>query len=93
MVWLDVAVTPIVSQAVKSLAATKQGADVVLTWGTQSGVSYKMQTTSDLRAGWTDAPQISITLDGNAQTAIATDTGAAGGADKYYRVVCTLDAP
>ena len=38
MVWLDVAVTPIVSQAVRGLVAVKQGADVVATWGTQSGV-------------------------------------------------------
>ena len=92
MVWLDVAVTPIISHAVKSLAAVKQGADVVLTWNTQSGISYKMQTSPSL-AVWTDAPGIGIVLDGGAQTAVATDAGAAAGPDKFYRVVCTLDAP
>ena len=92
LVYLDLVVTPIVSQAVRALVAVKQGADVVLTWGTQSGVSYKMQTSPNL-AVWTDAPGIGIVLDGGAQTATATDAGAAVGPDKFYRVVCTLDAP
>ncbi len=91
MVYLDMVVTPIISQAVRGLAAVKQGADVVLTWGTQSGISYRMQTSPDLIV-WTDAPGIGIVLDAGAQTAAATDTGAAG-TDKFYRVVCTLDAP
>ena len=92
MVWLDVAVTPIVSQAVRGLAAAKLDADVVLTWGTQSGVSYKVQTSPDL-AAWTDAPEIGIILKSRGQMAIARDAGAAGRPQKYYRVVCTLDGP
>ena len=92
LVYLDLAVTPIVSLAVRGLAAVKQGADVVLTWGTQTGVSYKIQMSPDL-AAWTDAPAIGIVLDGGAQTATATDAGASAGPDKFYRVVCTLDAP
>ena len=92
MVWLDVAVVPIVSQAVRGLAAAVQGADVVLTWGTQGGVSYKMQTSPDL-ATWTDAPGVGIVLNAGTQAAMATDAGAAGGAQLFYRVVCTLDAP
>ena len=92
LVYLDLVVLPIVSQAVRGLAAVRQGADVVLTWGTQSGVSYKMQTSPDL-AAWTDAPGIGIALDVGAQTAAATDAGASAGPDKFYRVVCKLDAP
>lgn len=92
MVWLDVVVTPIISEAVKSLTAVKQDADVVLTWGTQSGVSYKVQTSTALTT-WSDAPGITIVLNGATRTATATDVGAASGPDKFYRVVCTLDAP
>ena len=92
MVWLDVAVTPIVSQAVRNLVAVKQAPDVVLSWGTQSGVSYTIQTSADL-ISWSDAPGIGIMLNAGAQTATATDAGAAPGPDKYYRVVCTLDGP
>ena len=92
LVRMDFTVLPIISQAVRSLAAVKQGADVVLTWGTQSGVSYLVQTSPNL-AAWTDAPGITIALDGGAQTATATEAGAAAGPDKFYRVVCTLDGP
>ncbi len=92
LVWLDLVVTPVVSQAVRGLVAVKQGADVVLTWGTQSCVSYTMQTSPNL-ATWADAPGIGIALDGGGQTATATDAAAAAGPDKFYRVVCTLDAP
>ena len=93
MVWVDVAVTPIVSQAVRGLAAAVQGADVVLTWNTQSGVSYKVQTSSPDLATWADAPGLGIVLDAGTQTATARDAGAAGGARVFYRVVCTLEAP
>ena len=92
MVWLDVAVTPIVSQAVRNLTAVRQGADVVLTWGTQAGVSYKIQTSADL-GSWGDAPSIPVVLNVGTQTATATDPSAGGGWDRFYRVVCTLDAP
>ena len=92
MVWLDVAVTPIISQAVRNLVATKQDPDVVIAWGTQTGVSYTMQTSPCLTS-WSDAPGIGIVLNAGAQTATATDAGAAPGPDKYYRVVCTLDGP
>ena len=92
MVWLDVAMTPIISQAVKNLAAIRQSPDVIITWGTQSGVSYLVQTSPNLTT-WTDAPGITIALDSGAQTATATDAGAASGPDKFYRVVCTLDGP
>ena len=92
LVYLDLVVTPIISLAVRNLAAARQAPDVVLTWGTQSGISYTIQTSPNLTA-WTDAPGISISLDSGTQTATATDGGAAGGPDQFYRVVCTLDAP
>ena len=76
----------------RGLAATRQGADVVLTWGTQSGVSYKIQTSADL-GSWSDAPSITVVLNAETQTATATDVGAGGGWDRFYRVVCALDAP
>lgn len=92
LVWLDVAVTPIVSQAVKSLAAVRQSADVVLTWGTQSGVSYQVQTSLEL-SDWANAPAITVMLNNTTHTATATDAGAGAGPEKFYRVVCTLDGP
>ncbi len=92
LVYLDLVVTPIISQAVKNLAAIRQSPDVIITWGTQSGVSYLVQTSPNLTT-WTDAPGITIALDSGAQTATATDAGAASGPDKFYRVVCTLDGP
>ncbi len=92
LVYLDLVVTPIVSQAVRGLVAVRQGADVVLTWGTQSGVSYKIQTSADL-GSWGDAPSIAVVLNAETQRATATDVGAGGGWDRFYRVVCTLDAP
>ncbi len=92
LVYLDLTVTPIVSQAVRNLVPARLGGDVVLTWGTQVGVSYTMQTSPNLST-WTDAPGIGIVLDGGTQTATATDAGAAAGPDVFYRIVCTLEAP
>ena len=90
MVWLDLNVLPIVSQAVRGLAAGRQGSDVVLTWGAQAGVTYRVETSTDL-VTWITAPGVVVTIDPGTLAATATEAGAAEGAEKYYRVVCSLE--
>ena len=90
LVWLDLTVLPLLSEAVRDFTQTKQGSDIVLTWGTQPGVSYKVESSPDL-AAWSDTPAIPVSV--NAQTATATDAGGAAGTKKYYRIAATLDAP
>ena len=90
MVWLDLAVTPILSQAVRDLAATRQGADVVVTWGTQAGVTYAIETSPQV-SPWAGDPGPAIVFDAVNQTATATDSSAISSAPKFYRVVCTIE--
>jgi hypothetical protein len=92
LVYLDLVALPILSKAVRNLVATKQGSDVVLSWGTQAGITYKVQTSPTLTT-WTDAPGIGLVFDVGAQTATGTDVGAVGDVQKFYRVVCTLEGP
>lgn len=92
LVWLDLAVIPIVADAARNFYAWREGADVVLSWATQFGIGYKVQTSSDLSA-WSDAPQIAVALDVATQSGRAVDiSGAAAGA-RFYRLVTTLDEP
>lgn len=88
LVWMDLVLTPVLSQCVRNLAATAQGNDAVLTWGLQAGISYKIEWSPDL-AQWFDSPAIPITLNTTTQVATATDAGAIGTV-KFYRVVATL---
>jgi 3-phytase len=90
LVWLNVTVTPIVAEAVRKLRIGPEGRDIVLNWGTQIRVSYKVQTSYDL-IGWTDAPQIAITLDTAAELARAADPDALNATQKFYRLVTTID--
>lgn len=90
LVYVDVEVIPVLSQAVRGLAVSKQSADIVLTWGTQTGITYRLQTSPDL-AVWTDASELALVLNGETQTATVTDPGAAGGGKRFYRIICTLE--
>ena len=89
LVWMDLTLTPVLSQCVRNLAAARQGSDVVLTWGSQAGITYKVEWTTDLTQ-WFSAPAIPVLI--NANTATATDVGGAAGTEKFYRVVATLAA-
>jgi len=90
LVYLDLVAVPILSQAVRNLTAARQGADVIVSWGTQAGVTYTLQTSPDLLA-WADAPGLPIVFDTPAQTATVIDPGVGGGPPKYYRLVCTIE--
>lgn len=90
LVWLDLAVVPILTQAVRNLTATPQSADVIVTWGTQAGVTYRLETSPDL-VMWSGNHGLSIVFDTLAQTATVTDPGAAANPPKYYRLVCTIE--
>jgi hypothetical protein len=91
LVWTDYAVVPVVRQAVRGLRSAAQGNDVVITWGTQNGVSYKVEQSPDF-GSWTDTPTIPIVFDTTLLTATATHTGGLTGLQRFYRIVTTLDA-
>jgi hypothetical protein len=92
LVWLDLAVTPIPSQAAAGLLATRQGDDIALTWKTQPGITYVVEQCVEL-PNWSALPTIPITFDNIAGTALAVDGGAALGPQKFYRLSLTLEAP
>ena len=89
LVWMDLTLTPVLSQCVRGLAAARQANDVVLTWGSQAGITYKVESSPDL-AQWFSAPAIPVVVNTATNTATATDAGGASGSAKYYRVVATL---
>ncbi len=87
LVWLDLTMTPILAQSVRAIAIARHGADIVLTWGAQDGVTYKVEWTSDYTT-WQDTPAIPVIL--VAGTATATDPAPAEN-HRAYRVVVTLE--
>ena len=88
LVWLDLAVLPIPREATREFKATRQNDDVVLTWRTQPGVTYRVEQSTDLTS-WTATPEIPIVLDLASDSATATDP--LGGAQKFYRLVLSLE--
>jgi len=91
LVWTDFAVVPVVRQAVRQLRSEAQGSDIVLSWGTQDGVTYKVEQSADL-AAWSDTPSIPIVFNNPMLTATATHAGGLSGLQRFYRIVTTLDA-
>ena len=87
LVWMDLTLTPVLSQCVRNLAAARVANDVVLTWGSQSGITYKVEWSPDL-AQWFSVPAIPVVV--NAGAATATDIGGAAVTERFYRVVATL---
>ena len=75
LVWLDLVLTPIITEAVRELRAVRETNDIVLQWKTQSGVIYTVQTRNDL-GGWSDALQMPVSIDPAAQFARAVDRDA-----------------
>lgn len=88
LVWMDLTLTPILSQCVRDLTIARQGTDVILAWGTQPGISYDVEYSADLVV-WSRIPSIPISLNPAAKTAIATDSAAPN--VKFYRVRATLE--
>jgi hypothetical protein len=76
---------------VRQLRSNAQGSDIVLSWGTQNGVTYKVEQSTDLTA-WSDTPSIPIIFDNPLLTATATHSGGFSGLQRFYRIVTTLDA-
>lgn len=89
LVYLDLAVLPIPSEAARDFQAVRQGNDIVLSWRTQQGVAYMVEQSGDL-VTWSATPAIPVTFSAGGATAI--DTGAAAGAQKFYRLRLTLEA-
>jgi hypothetical protein len=91
LVRMDFNVLPVVPKAVRELMATNDGADVLLSWKAQAGITYSVQTSSNLTA-WGDmpgiVPSIDASLNGTARVA-----GAASVTPRFYRLVCTIEAP
>ncbi|MFT4547109.1 MAG: hypothetical protein ACI9MB_001055 [Verrucomicrobiales bacterium] len=50
LVWMDLSLTPLISEAVQALQVEVDGADVVLTWSANAGVSYEVESSDDLQA-------------------------------------------
>ena len=88
LVWMDLTMTPVLSQSVRNLAIERQGSDIVLTWGTQSGVSYVVEWSEDL-VTWSSTPTIPIILNSAQQTAKAQDPASAS--RKFYRIRVGLE--
>jgi endonuclease/exonuclease/phosphatase family metal-dependent hydrolase len=88
LVWMDLTLTPVLSQCVRDLAITREGGDVVITWGTQAGITYLLEYSSDL-VTWSGTPAIPIVLNAATNTATATDSAAPD--RKFYRVRSTLE--
>ena len=91
LVYLDLIVLPLLNEAVRGLAARREGDDVVLTWDGQAGVTYGVETSTDLLA-WTPAPQIPVTVDAETFSASAREAGVAGAPPRFYRVVASIEA-
>ena len=85
---MDLTLTPVLSQCVRDLAIARQGSDVVITWGTQDGITYLLEYSPDL-ISWSGAPVIPIVLNAAAKTATAADTATPD--RKFYRVRATLE--
>ena len=62
--------------------------NVVITWGTQAGITYLLEYSADL-VTWSVTPTIPIVLNAAAMTATATDSAALN--RKFYRVRATLE--
>jgi 3-phytase len=88
LVWLDLVLTPVLAKAVRNLKAVNAGPDIQITWGTQAGVSYAVEWSTDLTT-WFDSPALPITFDAVKKTAVATDTASVE--KKFYRVRVTLE--
>ena len=91
LVWMDLTLTPVLSQCMRNLTASRQGADVVLTWGSQAGITYRVERSADL-SQWFDQPEIPVVINGLTNTATATDLGVGSTTGRFYRVVATLGA-
>ena len=85
---MDLTLTPVLSQCVRDLAIARQGNDVVITWGTQDGVTYLLEHSPDL-VNWSGAPGVPIVLNAAEKTATATDPATPD--RKFYRVRATLE--
>ena len=75
----------------RELTAANDGADVLLSWKAQTGVTYAVQMSSDLTT-WSDLPGIQPSIDG-LLNGTARIPGAAGMTPRFYRLVCTIEAP
>lgn len=90
LVYTDYAMVPAISRAVRDLTATQESRNVLLRWGSQRGVTYRVQSSVDLKA-WDEAPQIVVTDDQTDQRASALDVEITSAAKKFYRVVAMFE--
>ncbi len=86
LVWVDLRLEPLVTEAVPDLEIAVEGDDVVLTWTAAEGVGYSLWSNTDLAPGtWALVPG-AVTV-GAGGTATARDPGvAAGGGRRFYQV-------
>ena len=91
LVWLDLTVLPIPRQAAREFKAARANENVVLTWRTQTGVTYRVEQSTGLSA-WAPAPEVAITIDPANGTATATGPDAFGIPQRFYRLALSLEA-
>ena len=48
LVWMDLVVTPLISEAVRGLAVGIEAMDVVLNWESAAGTAYEVEVSEDL---------------------------------------------
>jgi hypothetical protein len=91
LVWMDLVLSPVLSQCVRGLSALRVGDDVQLTWGSQQGISYKVEWSANL-VQWFETPGIPVIINTTTNTATATDAAVGAQTSKFYRIVATLSA-
>lgn len=83
LVWMDLELTPLISEAVRGLRIGIEAADVVLRWDAVAGIDYGVESSADLE-GWAPVGGGVEVSEGGAT--FRDVDGAARGGRKYYRV-------
>jgi hypothetical protein len=84
LVWMDLELKPLITDAVSELEIFIDGADVVLTWNSDAGIAYGIEGSRDL-ASWTAAVGAVVQIE--AGVASYRDAGAASvPGRKFYRI-------
>lgn len=85
LVYFDMALTPVLAEAIQNLAIEKSGNSILLKWKAHAGYAYDVQWSSNLLAPWTTDAALTPSINGTTFDAISTDTNPPPGR-KFYRI-------